>query len=70
MDPRWAAENHLGRILAVTGCIHLLALISLGLRLYARIRVLRTPGRDDVVVVIATVSFTQDHSIELIASSS
>jgi hypothetical protein len=55
MDPQWAAESNLARILSLTGVIHLLALISLGLRLWARIGLLRTPGRDDVAVVVATV---------------
>jgi hypothetical protein len=57
MDPQWAAESNLARILALTGIIHLLALTSLGLRLYARVGLLRTPGRDDVAVVGASVSF-------------
>jgi hypothetical protein len=56
MDPQWAAESNLARILSLTGIIHLLALISLGLRLWARIGLLRTPGRDDVAVVAAAVS--------------
>jgi hypothetical protein len=56
MNPQWAAESNLARILATTGIIHMLALISVGLRLYARIGLLRTPGRDDAAVVVASVS--------------
>jgi hypothetical protein len=56
MDPQWAAESNLARILLLTGIIHVLALLSVGLRLYARIGLLRTPGRDDAAVVAAAVS--------------
>jgi hypothetical protein len=56
LDSAWAAESNLARILATTGAIHLLALISVGLRLYARIGILRSPGRDDVVIVLSAVS--------------
>jgi hypothetical protein len=56
MDSSWAAENNLPRILALTGIIHVLALVSVGLRLYARMSVLRSPGRDDAIVVAASVS--------------
>jgi hypothetical protein len=56
MDPHWVAENNLPRILALSGIIHILALISVGLRLYARMSVLRSPGPDDAVVVAASVS--------------
>jgi hypothetical protein len=55
-DPAWAAESNLARILAITGAIHLLALISVGLRLYARMGILRSPGRDDVIIVLSVVS--------------
>ncbi|KAF2025180.1 hypothetical protein EK21DRAFT_46145, partial [Setomelanomma holmii] len=55
MDPQWAAESNLSRILALTGLIHALALVSVGLRLYARIGLLRSPGRDDIVVVGASM---------------
>lgn len=56
LDPTWAAKSNLARILAITGAIHLLALISVALRLYARIGILRSPGRDDVVIVLSAVS--------------
>jgi len=55
MDPQWAAQNNLPRILALTGVLHILALSSVGLRLYVRVRLLRTPGKDDAVIAIASV---------------
>jgi len=55
MDPTWEAESNLTRILAVTGTIHMLALVFVSLRLYVRIGLLRTPGKDDVVIVAAWV---------------
>lgn len=42
----------------MTGVIHLLALASVGLRLYVRIGLLRTPGVDDGFVVGAVVCFS------------
>ena len=54
-DPQWAAESNLVRILAVTGVFHFFALTSVGLRLYVRIGLLRSPGRDDVAMVLAVV---------------
>jgi len=62
LDPSWVAESNLPRILAVTGIFNLLALISVGLRLYARIGLLRTPGRDDFMMVLAAVSIFFLHS--------
>lgn len=56
LDPQWAAQSNLTRFLALTGVFHILALISVGLRLYARICLLKTPGRDDYVIVLAVVS--------------
>jgi hypothetical protein len=55
-DPAFAAESNLARILAITGIFHFLALISVGLRLYCRVGLLKTPGRDDVAIVLAYVS--------------
>ena len=55
MDPKWAAESNLTRLLALTGVFHFLALISVGLRLYVRMGLLRSLGRDDAVIVLAAV---------------
>lgn len=57
LDPAVAAETNLPRILGVTGVVHILALISVGLRLYVRIGLLRTPGKDDLAIVAASVRF-------------
>ena len=56
MDEEWAKESNLVRILGWTGAVHSLALICVGLRMYARLRILRTPGRDDAAIVVAVVS--------------
>ncbi|KNG51770.1 integral membrane protein [Stemphylium lycopersici] len=56
MDPKWAAESNLTRLLALTGVFHFLALTSVGLRLYVRIGLLQSLGRDDVVIVLAALA--------------
>lgn len=55
LNPIWAAESNLLRILAVTGFVYLLALVSVGLCLYVRICLLHTPGTNDAVIVMASV---------------
>lgn len=55
MDSQWAKESNLPRILGITGTIHGIALICVGLRVYARMRLLRTPGPDDAAIVVASV---------------
>lgn len=55
MNSQWAAESNLTRILALTGTIHVLALLSVGLRVYARISVIRSPGLDDAAIIGASV---------------
>ena len=56
LDPNWVAETNLARSLAVTGIFNILALTSVSIHLYARIGLLRTPGRDDFMMVLAIVS--------------
>ncbi|EOA87874.1 uncharacterized protein SETTUDRAFT_27812 [Exserohilum turcica Et28A] len=56
VDPKWAAENNLTRILALTGAFHIAALTSVGLRLYVRVGLLRSLGRDDVAMVLAALA--------------
>ena len=56
VDPKLAAENNLPRILALTGVFHISALISVGLRLFVRLGLLRSLGKDDIVIVLAAVS--------------
>jgi hypothetical protein len=55
LDPQWAAESHLTQFLVITGILHAIALISVGLRLYCRIGLLRSPGKDDVAMGAAAV---------------
>lgn len=55
MDEQWARESNRTKILGWTGAVHSLALICVGLRMYARLRILRTPGRDDAAIVVASV---------------
>lgn len=55
VDPKWAAENNLTRMLVLTGVFHICALISVGLRLFVRLGLLRSVGKDDIVIVLAAV---------------
>lgn len=55
IDPAWAAESNLGRILGVTTAIHVVAFVTVSLRLYVRIKMIKSPGRDDWTMVAATV---------------
>ncbi|USP79006.1 hypothetical protein yc1106_06280 [Curvularia clavata] len=55
VDPKWAAENNLTRVLVLTGIFHISALISVGLRLFVRLGLLRSLGKDDVVIVLAAL---------------
>lgn len=54
-DPAWAAESNLGRILGITTAVHLLAVTFVALRLYVRIKLVRSPGPDDWTMVAAVV---------------
>ncbi|KAI9172302.1 hypothetical protein HJFPF1_01801 [Paramyrothecium foliicola] len=55
IDPEFAAESNLPRILGVVGVFHFLALFFVGVRLYTRVFVVRAPRSDDVVMVLAAV---------------
>ena len=55
IDPEYAAESNTARIIAVVTIFHVLALTSLGARLWARIGVVRSPGWDDWVMILAAV---------------
>lgn len=59
MDPEWAAESNLTRILAISAIVHVITAIVVGLRLYARVFVLRKPAIDDIFIVGAYVCTTQ-----------
>lgn len=56
IDPAWASESNLPRILGVVGVFHFLALLFVGVRLYTRFIVVKSPRNDDVVMVLAAVS--------------
>ncbi|KAK1687392.1 hypothetical protein BDP55DRAFT_727338 [Colletotrichum godetiae] len=53
LDPAWAAESNTARIIAVVTVFHFLAQMSLALRIYARIWVIKAPGWDDAVMLCA-----------------
>ncbi|KZL80084.1 integral membrane protein, partial [Colletotrichum incanum] len=53
LDPEWAAESNTARILAVVTVFHALALLFVGLRVYARLLVVKTPGLDDLMIVLS-----------------
>ncbi|WQF78849.1 hypothetical protein CDEST_03863 [Colletotrichum destructivum] len=55
IDPAWAAESNTARILAVVTVFHVLALISVGLRVYARVWVIRAAGWDDLMIILSAV---------------
>lgn len=63
MDAQRAAESNLTRLLAATGIIHALALLCVGLRVYARVSLLRSPGRDDAAIVVAAVGLILNRCI-------
>ncbi|OHF04227.1 hypothetical protein CORC01_00566 [Colletotrichum orchidophilum] len=52
-DPAWAAESNTARIITVVTFFHLLAQLSVALRMYARIWVIEAPGWDDAVIVLS-----------------
>ncbi|EUC43007.1 hypothetical protein COCMIDRAFT_101999 [Bipolaris oryzae ATCC 44560] len=55
VDPKWAAENNLPRLLALTGVFHIAALTSVALRLFVRLGLLRSLGKDDIAIVLAAL---------------
>lgn len=61
LDPAWAAESNTARIIAIVTVFHLLAQMSVALRIYARIWVIKAPGWDDAVMVMSAAS-TQHRS--------
>ncbi|KAK1702429.1 uncharacterized protein BDZ83DRAFT_725205 [Colletotrichum acutatum] len=55
LDPAWAAESNTARIIAIVTVFHLLAQLSVALRIYARIWVIKAPGWDDAVMVLSAL---------------
>ena len=56
VDPTRAAESNLCWILGVTAAFHGLALILVGLRVYIRLAIVRSFGKDDAMIVMSAVS--------------
>lgn len=55
MDPARATESNLLPILSIVTVIHLLALACVCLRIYTRVIVVKSPGMDDVCMVVSIV---------------
>jgi len=53
IDPTRAAESNLLQILAVLTIFHILALVCVSLRVYSRVVVVKSPGIDDVCMVLS-----------------
>jgi hypothetical protein len=56
-DPARANESNLAQILAVQTIVVFLALLCVVLRLYVRIKMIKSVGPDDWTVTLAAVSF-------------
>jgi hypothetical protein len=54
-DPVRAAESNLGYLLGVTATFHVLALTFVGMRMYARVIIVKAFGRDDALMLAAMV---------------
>jgi hypothetical protein len=55
-DPARAAESNLGWILGVNVVFHALAIVFVSLGIYTRVAIVKTFGRDDVMLLFAIVS--------------
>lgn len=55
IDPARAAESNTATILGVLTVFHIIALIFVTLRVYARAFVIKTFGTDDVFIVLSAV---------------
>lgn len=56
IDPEYAAESNTGRIVAVVTVFHAIALATVVARIWARVWLVRSPGWDDWVMILAAVS--------------
>jgi hypothetical protein len=54
-EPARAAESNLGYLLGVTATFHIIALMFVGMRMYARVVIVKAFGRDDALILAATV---------------
>ncbi|KAH8168406.1 integral membrane protein [Sarocladium implicatum] len=53
LTPEEAAESNLGWILGVNGTFHVLAIVFVALRMWTRVRIVKTFGKDDVLMLLA-----------------
>ncbi|KAI4946804.1 hypothetical protein J4E91_006976 [Alternaria rosae] len=53
-DPVRAAESNLGYLLGVTATFHVIALTFVGMRMYARLIIVKAFGKDDALILAAT----------------
>lgn len=54
-DPARAAESNLGYLLSITATFHVIALTFVGMRTYTRVIIVKAFGRDDTLMLAATV---------------
>ncbi|KAI0017633.1 hypothetical protein F4780DRAFT_580486 [Xylariomycetidae sp. FL0641] len=57
-DPARAQESRLGLVLGVTVTLYVFAIIVASLRMYTRMALVKAPGRDDLFMLLATISAT------------
>ncbi|KAK8054707.1 hypothetical protein PG994_009774 [Apiospora phragmitis] len=55
IDPARAAESNLGWIMGVTAAFHGLALIFVGFRIYIRLAIVRSFGKDDAMILMSAL---------------
>lgn len=63
LSPEYLAESNASKILAIVGVLCFLALVTVALRLFVRVALLRYTGPDDFVLAIAMVS-RENHKLE------
>jgi hypothetical protein len=55
IDPARAAESNTAMIVTVLTVFHVLALVFVSLRVYARAVIIKTFGKDDIFMVLSAV---------------
>lgn len=55
-DPALAGESNVPRILGLGITFHALALVAFGLRMYTRLIIVKSFGKDDLALVLCMVS--------------
>ncbi|KAK1977731.1 hypothetical protein LZ30DRAFT_802111 [Colletotrichum cereale] len=55
INAAWALESNTYRIIAIVTVFHALALISVGLRVYVQVWILRAPGLDDYTILLSAL---------------